>query len=665
MFRVDNLQRLTIFSAALIAVALTFFTIQSVSQKADSQPTPGDQSEPNGAGEEKPSFEASDDREFDSGKIIVKVEDDADQGDLKELNRETGAKIEEDLPRSDVNVVDVPQDLSVNEAIETYEEDPDIDYAEPDYLLEPVQMKSANDAYYSKLYGLNNTGSNGDTVDADIDAPEAWGTTTGSPGTVVAVIDEGVDVKHPDLQGNIWTNTDEVAGNGKDDDRNGYVDDVNGYDFANNDASVYDPDPVSGNGDEHGTHVAGTIAAEGNNNRGITGVNWQAQIMALKFLGFNGGYTSDAVEAINYAVENGAKISNNSWGGGGASQALKDAIARADASNHLFLAAAGNSGVNTDNTKHYPSGYNNSNVISVAATGSGDKLASFSNYGANTVDVAAPGVGILSTLPGRNYGSFSGTSMATPHVAGVAALIKSQDPDLGDADLKAKILQSVEDKDALNGKTVTGGRINAAGALGAQVSTSTEVTAATSRSTVKYGSSIQLRGRLTTSSGKAVSSKPVILEQRPAGTSRFLRIGEKTTNSTGSFALDGIKPQKNTRYRTRFVGGQDGFQSARSAAKGVNVKTRVSLRTATRKLKLNRSRTIRGSVAPSHRGIVQVQIRRNGKLISRRKESLSRSRYAFTYRPKRPGNYNFKAVYPKHNDHLQGVSRAKTFKVVR
>ena len=648
------MQRLTLFVAALVSVVLVVFTVQSISQEADSQPTPDD-------GPEEPSFEAAEDREFDSDKIIVKLEDEATQRDLRELNRENDARIEEDLPRSDVSVVDLPRDLSVEEAVETYEDDPDIEYAEPDYLIEPVQTKSANDTYYSRLYGLENTGQNGGVADADIDAPEAWGTTTGKSETVVAVIDTGVDIDHPDLQGNIWRNTDEVPGNGRDDDDNGYVDDVNGWDFYNGNKTVFD----AAQGDEHGTHVAGTIAAEGNNGRGITGVNWRASIMSLKFLGPKGGYTSDAVEAINYAVANGAKISNNSWGGGNYSQSLSDAIARADRSNHLFLAAAGNSGVNTDNTKHYPSSYTNPNVISVAATGSEDRLASFSNFGANTVDLAAPGVDILSTLPGRRYGSYNGTSMATPHVAGVAALLKSQNPGLVDADLKAKIVRSVEKKENLRGKMVTGGRLNAAGALGAQVSTFTEIGVSTSRSTVKYGNRISLTGKLRTSSGKAVPGKQVVLERRPFGARRFTRIGEATTRSDGSFVLRGARPQENTRYRARFIGGEDGFQSARSSLRTVKVRTNVSLRTSTRRLKLNRSRTVRGSVRPSHRGIVQVQIRRNGRLISRRKVSLRRSNYEFLYRPNRPGTYSFKAVYPKHGDHLQGVSSTKKFKVVR
>jgi thermitase len=268
------------------------------------------------------------------------------------LNRRTDAHTEEDLPRSDVSVVDLPKDLTVREAIQRYEASPDVEYAEPDFLLEPTAYP--NDPYFPRLYGLDNTGQTGGITDADTDGLETWNTSTGSPTTVVAVIDEGVDVNHPDLRDNIWVNTDEVAGNGVDDDRNGYVDDRNGYDFANDDASVYDPDPLNGAGDEHGTHVAGTIAAQGNNGTGVTGVSWEASIMVAKFLGPHGGYTSDAVEALNYAVANGAKISNNSWGGGGYSRTLHDAIARADAAGHLFLAAAGNDRVDNDATLSYP-----------------------------------------------------------------------------------------------------------------------------------------------------------------------------------------------------------------------------------------------------------------------------------------------------------------------
>lgn len=652
------MQRLTILVAAVMSVALMFFSAQASSQEAVIQPAP------DSADREKPSFDADEDREFASDRIIVKIEEDATQKDLDQLNRENGARTEEDLPRSDVNVVDLPRNLSVGEAVEVYEEDPDIEYAEPDYLIEPVQAKSANDSYYSRLYGLNNTGQDGGLADADIDAPEAWGDTTGSSGTIVAVIDEGVDVDHPDLRNNIWRNADEVPDNGRDDDGNGYVDDVNGWDFYNDDESVYDPDPVNGSGDEHGTHVAGTIAAEGDNGRGITGVNWQARIMSLKFLGPRGGYTSDAVEALNYAVANGARISNNSWGGGGFSQALSDAITRADRAGHLFVAAAGNSGVNTDNTRHYPSGYTNPNVVSVAATDRFDRLASFSNFGTSTVDVAAPGVSILSTLPNGGYGSYSGTSMAAPHVTGVAALLKSQNAGLDDADLKSKILKSADSKSNLEGKTVTGGRLNAAGALDARVSTATEVRFSTSRSRVGYGARISLFGRLVTSSGNGISNKKVILEQLPAGARRYSSVGSTTTTSDGRYVLSGVRPLKNSQYRARFVGGGE-FKGAISSVKGIKVRPKLSLRTSTRKLKLNRSRTIRGSIAPSHKGVVQVQIRRNGRLIARIKESLSRSSYAFTYRPKRPGVYSFKAVYPRHRDHLGTVSPSRKFRVVR
>ena len=438
-----------VFTATLVA----FVVLQGATQEARTQPV----------GEE-PTYQDDTGRAFAPGEIIVVLEEPAGQADLRALNQETDAAIEEDLPRSDVNVVDLPQDLSVAEAVRVYEDSPDVAFAEPNFKLQPAA--TPNDPRYGELWGLNNTGQTGGTPDADIDAPEAWDTTTGSPSTVVAVIDEGIDISHPDLRDNIWRNPGEIAGNRIDDDGNGYVDDVNGYDFANNDATVYDPDPVTGNGDEHGTHVAGTIAATGDNGVGVSGVNWDAQVASLKFLSANGGFTSDAVEAINYAVAKRMPISNNSWGGGGASQALRIAIEDADRAGQIFIAAAGNGGSddvgdNNDVTPHYPSNYDVSNVVSVAATDDTDRFASFSNFGATTVDLAAPGVGILSTLPENTYGRFSGTSMATPHVAGVAALIKSREPALDDTQIKAQRLQYVDQKAGLQGKVATDGRLNA------------------------------------------------------------------------------------------------------------------------------------------------------------------------------------------------------------
>ena len=461
-------QRIFLSLGVTFAAVLGYLVFQSSVQEVETQPREGGKAV-------TPTYKEGKGREFASDKIIVEIEEDATQSDLEAINRRNDARTDDDLPRSDVSVVDLPRDLPVEEAIDLYEASPDVEYAEPDFLLKPAQTSSPDDPDYPKLYGLNNTGQSGGSADADIDASEAWDITTGDPSVVVAVIDEGVDVRHPDLVNNIWTNPGESGSgretNGIDDDRNGYVDDVNGWDFANNDNGVYDPDPVSGAGDEHGTHVAGTIAARGNNSIGVIGVSWQTQIMPLKFLGTNGGYTSDAVEAINYAVARGVKISNNSWGGGGFSQALSDAINRADAQGHIFVAAAGNGGsdgVGDDNdaAPNYPSNYSSPNVVSVAATDSGDALASFSNYGASSVDVAAPGVRILSTLPGHRYGSYSGTSMATPHVAGAAALLKAKDPSLDDAQLKAQLLQSVDAKGGLSGKVATGGRANSARALG-------------------------------------------------------------------------------------------------------------------------------------------------------------------------------------------------------
>ena len=455
-------QRLSLVAGTLVALLFLFILVESTTQIAKTQAQ---------VGPEEPTFQEGPQRKYASGEIIVKLQDQATQADLRALNARNDASVEEDLPSSDVNVVDLPQDLTVQEAVQTYEASPDVEYAEPNFKLYPTA--TPNDPSFNRLWGMNNTGQSigqTGTLDADIDAPEAWNVSTGNPTTVVAVIDEGIDINHPDLKDNIWRNPDEVPGDGVDNDGNGYVDDINGYDFANDDASVYDPDPITGKGDEHGTHVAGTIAATGNNGVGVTGANWDAQVASLKFLGANGGYTSDAVEAVNYAVKERIPISNNSWGGGGYSQSLRDAIARADAAGHLFVAAAGNGGAdgvgdNNDATPHYPSNYDVPNVISVAATDNRDALASFSNYGNNTVDLAAPGVDILSTLPGNRYGYYSGTSMATPHVTGVAALIKSQTPTADDAQLKGQILQFVDKKSNLTNRTTSDGRLNALRAL--------------------------------------------------------------------------------------------------------------------------------------------------------------------------------------------------------
>ncbi len=250
---------------------------------------------------EEPTYRQGATRQFAPGEIIVALRAPASPADLQSLNQQNDATVEEDLPRSDVNVVDLPRDLTVAEAVRVYENSPDVAYAEPNFKLQPAAVP--DDPSLPNLWGLNNNGQSiqGQTgaVDADIDAPETWDVTTGDASTVVAVIDEGVDTNHRDLRENIWRNPNEVPGDGIDNDNNRYVDDVNGFDFANNDASVYDPDPLTGDGDEHGTHVAGTIAATGNNGDGVTGVNWDAQIASLKFLGAKGGYTSDAVEAIN------------------------------------------------------------------------------------------------------------------------------------------------------------------------------------------------------------------------------------------------------------------------------------------------------------------------------------------------------------------------------
>lgn len=320
----------------------------------------------------------------------------------------------------------------------------------PNYLVHTSSV-IPNDAMFQELWGLR--GQNG------IEATRAWSVTTGGDDIIVAVVDTGIDYNHPDLRDNVWINPGEIAGNGLDDDANGYIDDIHGINAATNSG-----DPMDDN--NHGTHVSGTIAASGNNGIGVVGVNWRAKVVAAKFLSASGsGSLSDAIKAINYIVDLkgqgvNIKVMNNSWGGGGYSQNLYNAIARANEAGIIFVAAAGNSGQDNDSIPSYPAGYELPNVVSVAAIDSQGNLASFSNYGANTVDIAAPGVGILSTAHTAPYARFSGTSMAAPHVAGALGMIMEAEPVLSPAQAIERIYSSGTALTTLYGAVRTGRTLN-------------------------------------------------------------------------------------------------------------------------------------------------------------------------------------------------------------
>jgi hypothetical protein len=360
-------------------------------------------------------------------------------------------------------LLNTPTNLTHGEVQAALKGAPGFKYVEPNFALWSTSIP--NDPSFSNEWGLNNTGQTGGTADADIDAPEAWDLTKGDGSVVVGVIDSGVDYTHPDLAGQIWTNPGEVAGDGIDNDGDGYIDDTRGWDFYSNDNN-----PMDENG--HGTHVSGTIAGSIGNGTGVAGIV-NAKIMPLRFLGPDGsGSTSGALAALNYATNMRTKygvnirVTNNSWGGGGYSQSMYDALQANNNAGELFIAAAGNGGPdqvgdNNDSVANYPSNYTNANVIAVAATDNRDTRASFSNYGATTVDLAAPGVSILSTYPNSQYAYLSGTSMATPHVSGVAALAFSYLPTATAAQVKSAILNGVDKISSMSGITVSGGRLNA------------------------------------------------------------------------------------------------------------------------------------------------------------------------------------------------------------
>lgn len=361
--------------------------------------------------------------------------------------------------------------LETKEAIALLKKSAEIEYAEPNWIYHHYATSNENFFTNGSLWGMYGVATSPANPFGS-QATAAWAANhTGSQTIYIGIIDEGYMYSHEDLKANASTNPGETAGDGIDNDNNGYIDDVYGWDFEGNNNSVFD-----GTDDNHGTHVAGTIGAVGGNGKGVAGMCWSIKILNAKFLGKSGGTTANAIKAIDYFTDlkqrSGIKLvaTNNSWGGGGFSQGLKDAIERAGKAEILFIAAAGNSNTNNDINASYPSSYTSDNIIAVASITSTGTLSSFSQYGPTSVDIGAPGSGIISTIPViskrkivSGYASYSGTSMATPHVTGAAALYASTHSEASAAQIKEAILNSSTPTASLSGKCVTGGRLNVSG----------------------------------------------------------------------------------------------------------------------------------------------------------------------------------------------------------
>jgi len=415
------------------------------------------------------SVQASEIELFDDSVIVV-YKQNANKFDKIRARTSVGARIS-DMNRDEIddrfsNLLDGRlanlklRGKSVKAAMEVLRKNPAVKYVEPNYRWSKSVIPT--DPSFGSLWGLNNTGQSGGTLDADIDAVEAWETTTGSSDVVIGIIDTGVDYSHEDLADNMWQNPGEIADDGIDNDGNGYIDDIYGIDTLN-----VDTDPMDD--DSHGTHVAGTIGAVGGNDIGVVGVNHDVSIAACKFLGDDGGSTAGAIECVDYftGLKNlgiNIRATNNSWGGGGFSQALKDTITAAGEADILFVAAAGNAGQDNDASPSYPASYDNDNLVSVASTNRNDEDSTYS-YGLTSVDLAAPGSSILSTIPNNGYASYSGTSMATPHVTGAAALVWSLNPELTALEVKQMLMDTGDNNAWAQGRTVSGKRLNVANAI--------------------------------------------------------------------------------------------------------------------------------------------------------------------------------------------------------
>jgi subtilisin family serine protease len=467
------MQKISALKKLSASVVMGILVVSSLAMSASADESDNSKSEKNFSYEGE---DLDDESQYSPEQLIIGYEDQGTTTEKEAIRKKSREDVEaisseRISPRdSKTEVLRIGKNVSVKDAVKRLRNQPGIKFVEPDYKV--FKLATSDDQYFKDgsmwgMYGPTTSPSN--TFGSNAAAAWAAGR-TGSASIAVGVIDEGIQVLHPELSANIWVNPGEIAGDRIDNDNNGYIDDINGWDFVNNNASVYD----GGTLDQHGTHVAGTIGARSNTN-GVVGVNWDVKIISTKFLGASGGNTSDAIRALDYITDLKRRgvanivATNNSWGGGGFSQALLDAINRGGDQNILFIAAAGNAGTNNNTVANYPANYvcNNAGarswdcVVSVASIKSTGAKSSFSNYGSTTVDLGAPGEAILSTVPtGTGYASYSGTSMATPHVTGAAALCASINPSLSASQIRNAILNTTTSTTSLSGQTVTGGRLN-------------------------------------------------------------------------------------------------------------------------------------------------------------------------------------------------------------
>lgn len=391
------------------------------------------------------------------GRVLVKFKAHISRAQAAAYAADAGLEVMKVTPITGIHIMKIKGTQSVKDMIEALKKNPEVEYAEPDYEVHALAI-FPDDPSFPSQWALHNTGQTGGTADADIDAPEAWDLQTSASSIVVALIDTGVDYTHEDLAANMWTNSGEIPGDGLDNDGNGFIDDIHGYDFFNDDG-----DPMDING--HGTLVAGVIGAIGNNATGVVGITWDVQLMAVKILDQLGNTSASmAILAIEYATLMGAKILNNSWGGSGPSQALKDSITATDSAGILFVTGAGNAGKDNDLTPVFPANFDVPNVVAVAATDHTDTLGA-SNWGKLSVDLAAPGVQTLNTVPGNSYRTGTGTSLSAPHVSGAAALLWAHLPGLSHRDVKSYLMSTVDPLTGEGAMTFTGGRLNINNAL--------------------------------------------------------------------------------------------------------------------------------------------------------------------------------------------------------